>query len=101
MSEVLLFTGQKGQAMSEKKVDDGGTAFPCMVDCTNDLPEYHTAGMTLRDYLIAKFEAAWIVALMERYQSMPVLIMKDAHNFAVQQADNFIAEKRRTERGDK
>lgn len=76
----------------EKKQDEGGTAFP------HDAWEGNR-GMSLRDYLIAKFEAAWIGALMARYQSMPSLTMRDAHNFAVQQADNFIAEKRRAERG--
>ena len=76
----------------EKKIDGNEAAFG------HGAENGHCCGLTIRDYLIAKFEAAWIGALMERYQSTPVLIMKDAHNFAIQQADNFIAEKRRSEK---
>lgn len=89
--------------MSEKKVDDGGLVFPVFPESEIG----HAAaykGISLRDYLIAKFEAAWIVSLAAKFangNSGDKWIADMAHLLATGQADNFISEKRRTERGGK
>lgn len=74
--------------------DDGGTAFPA-TEADHGL-NYGSSGMTLRDYAIIKFAAAWTVALSARH-GQPGYSDRDAMWEAIrlgtEQADTMIAER--------
>jgi len=85
--------------MSEKKIDDGGAAFPCKH--SDFSPADH--GMTLRDWFAGKSMSDTEYELIKRgfFVEHPDRDHVSLFELRYWHADRMIAEKRRTEGGGK
>ncbi len=85
--------------MSEKKIDDGGAAFPCKH--SDFAPADH--GMTLRDWFAGRpmTEEEFRAVREEFWAARPEQPLAKTSEIRYWYADQMIAEKRRTEGGGK